>query len=687
MRSLLLLIVSFPLMLHAQWRSTNGPRGPLDLRDLLVTDSVVLAGTTCGTFCSTDGGVEWSPVLAGTFEQAVVYQGTVYATVAGLCRLLPQGAQWVVEPVAGAGEVNDLCAGAELLAGTDYGGFRYSINGVDWSVNNSGLPRDSVYLPSGLWGYYFNAFAVTADADYRYVGTPHGVYRTAAPGDPWSVASSGLPDLPVDHLVHMDGVLMAALGNTAYRSVDGADGWQAVLSLPEGGRFNRLVEAGGTWKACTMEHGLWMSSDGGQSWVQEGAGVQEADVRDAVLVDGTWVVATARSLYTGVTSYVENLEGPVCCTVMDLGTVGGTVVATELGAAHVMAAPGATWEQGTSGLDIGVMFDVAVVDGGYLLSVVPSGLGPATCTNYRASSAGMEWTAVSTFVNYGDPYFLRSNGERVVAYTDALLYLSQDAALTWTDITPAVGLVCNNFSDVAWYGDTLFLVSCSAGDVLRSTDLGATWTFATNGLPDLEPYSVHSLPTGLFVTNNAGLYRSVDGGDSWSFAGSGLPAPDSSVPNGAVQDLAAYPPYTFLCTPDAVYVSDAAHGAWTDISEGLPDPAFLYAGALLVKEDTLYFGTNGHGVYKLGLDQLALAVPEAVAAGSLTLHPNPADEGISVGDGSVRELELTDATGRVTTMSSLGDGRFAVGALPAGLYHVRAITGTGELRTGRVVVR
>jgi hypothetical protein len=247
--------------------------------------------------------------------------------------------------------------------------------------------------------------------------------------------------------------------------------------------------------------------------------------------------------------------------------------------------------------------------------------------------------------------------------------------------------VCNGINEVAWYGDTLFVVSCSQGDVLRSTDLGVSWHFATNGLPGAEPLTVHALPTGLFISTALGLYRSVDGGDQWSYAGNGLPDPSSWVPSGEVMDLAAYPPYTFLCTKDAVFVSDAAHDVWTDISAGLPDLSELYAGSLLVKDDTLYFGTNGLGVYKLGVEQLALTVPDAVAANTLVLHPNPADDVLWSKGAALRSLEMTDATGRSQTMRSLGNGRYDVKDLAPGVYLVRGITLEGVLRKGRMVVQ
>lgn len=688
MRAIHLLLLLLPFMVRGQWQSTQGPSGALDVRGLLATDSVVLVGTTCGTFYSTDGGTNWQPVLPGTFHRAVRFQGSIYAALNGLSRLVPQAGVWTAQPLTGVGDLIDLHAGQELLAGMYYSGFRYSTNGTDWSGNNTGLPRDSLFTPNGIWAYFHHVYAVSSDGSARYAGTAHGVYRTTAPDQPWQSASNGLPDARVDQLAQADGVLLAALGNSAYRSLDQGATWQAVLTLDPGVTFQALVGHGGTWKACTDGQGLWSSADGGLTWTADGAGLAEVDVRAAALVNGTWLVGTDRTLYAGSGTYAPSQQGLVCCVVQDLASVGGTVVATELTAAHVLPQPGGAWQRTTDALPVGVMWDVEVLDGDYFIAAIPPGLGPPASINYRASSSGQGWQAVSELVNYGDPYALRSTGTRLVAYTDDLLFLSQDGGQNWAEIGPASGGgVCNAINDAAWYGDTLFTVKCSAGDVLRSTDLGGTWNFATNGLPNAEPYAIRALPTGLFVATQEGLYRSVNGGASWSFAGGGLPDHWSFEPSGHVQDIVAWPPFTFLCTNDAVYASDAEHSTWTPITDGLPELSQLFEGALLVKDDTLYFGTNGHGVYKRGLQALALALPEVEGDAGLAVHPNPAEDVLWVDGDVLREAVLVDALGRAVVLPALGGGRYDVSGARPGLYVLRGRSVTGVERTGRVVVR
>jgi hypothetical protein len=688
MRIAQLLILLLPLMVRGQWQSTHGPRGALDVRGLLVTDSVVLAGTLCGTFSSTDRGATWVPVLAGSFHRAVRFQGSIYTDINGFSRLVPLDGEWSVQPLTGVGDLLDLHAGQELLAGVNYSGFRYSTNGTDWSGNNIGLPRDSLFTPNGVWVHFHHVYAVSSDGSARYAGTAHGVYRTTAPDQPWQSASNGLPDARVDLVEQADGVLLAAVGNTTYRSVDQATTWQAVLTLAAGSTFRALVAEGGTWKACTDGQGLWSSTDGGLTWTTDGVGLAEVDVRAAAWVDGTWLVGTDRALYAGTGTYTPSQQGLVCSVVQDLASVGGTVVATQLDAAHVLPQPGGIWQRTTDALPVGAMWDVEVLEDDYLIAAIPPGLGPPASINYRASASGQGWQAVSELVNYGDPYVLRSNGTLVVAFTDDLLFLSQNGAVNWTEIGPASGGgVCNAINDAAWYGDTLFTVKCSAGDVLRSTDLGGTWNFANNGLPNAEPYTIRALPTGLFIATYEGLYRSVNGGASWSFAGGGLPDHWSFEPSGYVQDIVSWPPFTFLCTNDAVYAADAEHSMWTNISVGLPALSQLFHGALLVKDDTLYFGTNGHGVYKRGLQELALAMPEVVVEGDLEVYPNPAEDVLGVGGDLLRAVELVDALGRAVVLPVLGAGRYDVSGAMPGVYVLRGRSRSGVMRTARVVVR
>ncbi|MEZ4740817.1 MAG: hypothetical protein R2818_16005, partial [Flavobacteriales bacterium] len=661
-------------------RTANGPFSSTDVNVMLATDSVVLVGAGCGIHCSTDEGSSWQVLRPGAISCGAVYQGDIYVGQGGLHQLLPVDGVWNDVPVGAVGNVMDLLAADVLMAASLYQGFQSSADGVTWLPNNDGLPRDSVYNPNlGMYVYFVNTYALAVDVEQRYIGTPHGTYRSPLGGGAWEAANSGLPDATVTELASDGPVLLAAIGPQLFRSADQGLSWTLVVDLPTAPRFNDLVAIDGTFYASTEGDGSFSSADG-LVWQQAHAGTVTGTF---LSVGGTLLIGKSNGVFTEADGLALN-NGLVCCTVTDLAMIDNTVVANERKAVH--ATTGGAWNPVSGGLDIAAHWDVAVVQDQFLISTIPSGLGPAACINYRAPASAAPWTPVSTLVNYGDPYALSSNGERVVAFTDDRLFLSEDQGTTWSDISPPGGLVCNNFNDAGWWGDTLFVLGCSFGDVIRSADLGATWQYANTGLPTAEPYLFRALPFGLFVATYQGLFVSTDNGVNWTSANTGLPPDFSSFPSSYIQDIVATANGLVLCTNNAVFAA-GPDLQWADLTEGLPPLPDLYTGALLVRNDTLWFGTNSFGVWQLPLADLGLGTPERATHQVLALHPNPASTSVHIeAGGTLRHVLAVDLAGKRVELTALGGGRYALQALAPGLYSLYATTTDGRQGRGRLVV-
>ena len=141
------------------------------------------------------------------------------------------------------------------------------------------------------------------------------------------------------------------------------------------------------------------------------------------------------------------------------------------------------------------------------------------------------------------------------------LLKSTDGGLTWnpSDPLPCKGLTqfqpCLDLSFVIDPGNpnTLYVGHGAdyslSGGMFKSTDGGATWNAAGNGLPGFQPGGVPSVnalaidpnnpgtlyaAAGLFVRAGGGLFKSTDGAMSWIPASSGLP--DDSIPYDPVID-------------------------------------------------------------------------------------------------------------------------------------------------------
>ncbi len=137
------------------------------------------------------------------------------------------------------------------------------------------------------------------------------------------------------------------------------------------------------------------------------------------------------------------------------------------------------------------------------------------------------------------------------------------------------------------------LVGLEDGGVYRSTDLGATWQYASYGLTAegsggncfavLGPY--------VFVGSDRGVSRSTDQGMTWS-------ALDIDAPFGgiAVSSLALNGSTLYLGSPwYGVYSSTDSGTSWVKKSTGLSDTTIM---ALIADAGLLYAGTDGSGVFE-----------------------------------------------------------------------------------------
>src|SRR5689334_22825135 len=118
------------------------------------------------------------------------------------------------------------------------------------------------------------------------------------------------------------------------------------------------------------------------------------------------------------------------------------------------------------------------------------------------------------------------SGKKLYAASAAGLYLSTDAAKSWTSVA---GLPQDAYTSIAF--DLKKMQSIYVGSqqhgIFASTDGGTTWTAINNGLP--ATLTVHELAFDsdahqLWAATDTGVYRSSDGGASWQALDSGLPS-------------------------------------------------------------------------------------------------------------------------------------------------------------------
>lgn len=182
--------------------------------------------------------------------------------------------------------------------------------------------------------------------------------------------------------------------------------------------------------------------------------------------------------------------------------------------------------------------------------------------------------------------------------TDAVngLYKTTDGGANWFPITNGIGTI-KNFLSLAMspsdpntiYAGSSFLVTAQTGPsaIYKSTDGGANWVLASNGLPtdptEINPVRTIQVSTansniviaGLFLnTANGGFYVSTDAGANWVKKHNGLPTDlNTLIRSAAIRPLFANQFYIGLdhgtiATNRGVWVTTDGGDNWSSFNNG-----------------------------------------------------------------------------------------------------------------------
>lgn len=177
---------------------------------------------------------------------------------------------------------------------------------------------------------------------------------------------------------------------------------------------------------------------------------------------------------------------------------------------------------------------------------------------WRSRDGGSSWVDLATDVTNGSwstdvvwaVAVTAADPERVLVAKGSAVYASGDGGETWR-VTAAAARVnhveLSPFdADLGWAA--VARNGTTDGQLLRTTDGGASWQPSGSGLP---PYAVQVVradpvdPLTVYAGSDLGLFRSTDGGASWTSYGVGLPA-------ASVHDI--------RLSPDGARLVIATHG-------------------------------------------------------------------------------------------------------------------------------
>ncbi|HEV2863822.1 MAG TPA: SBBP repeat-containing protein [Pyrinomonadaceae bacterium] len=279
----------------------------------------------------------------------------------------------------------------------------------------------------------------------------------------------------------------------------------------------------------------------------------------------------------------------------------------------------ATWAASGAGLTAAGVFDFAVAPS------APQTVYAATSSGvFKSTDGGANWHLTGQARTSTAPFSTRSvvvdptNPSVVYAATGggAGIYKSTDGGGLYE--TKGSGLITPSVNSLAIDPSTpTTLYAATLLGVFKTTNGGDTWAQAAGNLPGSTP-NVNEVvvdPTApqtvYAATTNRGVLKSTDGGANWTLANNGLTPTGFINPTVRTLVLAPSQPstlYAAVTNPTAaVYKSTDGGANWTLANNGLSFISFngqvnpLGPASLLVdpaSPSTVYAGTSGFGVYK-----------------------------------------------------------------------------------------
>lgn len=531
------------------WSPANGNMINSSVFSFAQDASYLYAGTDSGVFRSTDEGLTWEHANNGIESQfancllvadGYLFMGTVSF---GVFRSSDQGDTWQDANGGGLGSsyILAMCfAGDKLIVeadnyvfySTDHGDSWYLDNGPTqfYTINRFYTSGDTVmactggtFFPSATVFVSFDAInswygPITVDPDVSlsgiardgntwYVGSANGIYSSVDTGMSWQhVPQTGLRfglRLQNDFILSGDNFLLSYEEIGIYSSETGTNWIQSKNGFPPASAIdNCMITVGNDVWSGTHSDGVYVSSNGGDTWNHSGAANITVDTFPNSIIksmlyagnnillaggcgdgNGLWRSDDYGDSWTHITDGINPNFGDFLC-VSSLAKSGNNLLAATYSGMYYSTDEGLTWQASSGVGNDDYVEGIAVHDN-------------VVCIN------------VTGLYGNGGIYRSVNNGE----------------SFTFTSGVVVDGVSMDADAMGNFYAGSLF-------DVYRSTDNGITWTTAEVGIPPGSGgFAVKAVGQNVFVGNSAGVFYSNNFGASFTPASEGLDA----YPNNAVQ--------------------------------------------------------------------------------------------------------------------------------------------------------
>lgn len=316
---------------------------------------------------------------------------------------------------------------------------------------------------------------------------------------------------------------------------------------------------------------------------------------------------------------------------------------------------GSTWNTVTNG--ISGMVTMLAASNGNLFAVTANGV-------FLSNNNGATWS----LQNNGLP----SNfaGQSIFADGDTLfsggyyeVFYSVNNGSTWT--ARNTGFPPNaRVQSFAKKGNTVFAGTNGYG-LYKTTNNGLSWSLTGIGgqqVPFSEVESVYVFDSKIYASFSGTLYVSSDNGATWTTATNGL--------NGAYVNYITHRGGTlFVGTYTGIFHSLDGGSTWVNINANLTNPAISHIGFNASK---IFICSQNVAIYVRDLQQV-LSLETLSLNNELSVYPNPANEKLTVSlpeNSSKTEGILYDNAGKELQrfLLNIGENTLDINHLESGIY-------------------
>ena len=312
-------------------------------------------------------------------------------------------------------------------------------------------------------------------------------------------------------------------------------------------------------------------------------------------------------------------------------------------------------------------------------------------------------------VGFIGPFVVSPSDPQIIYAGRGIVFKSTNSGTNWTATNSSTAITNNPPVSMAisyTNPDVVFVGTAAVNytsEIFRTVNGGMTWTEIKGELPHSYPMDIEVDPDNddnVFVVfsgfGNSHAFRSTNKGDEWINIGNGLP----DVPATSVTVDPAKPYYVYVGTDLGVFFSPDTGHTWVDMNGDLPDACMVTDLSVSRSNRKLRIATHGSGVFETDMiDEYVVGVEEKESPETFHLsqnYPNPFNPTTTIeyniSSFQHVSLKVYDVLGRevstlVDTEQNSGSYKvlFDASGLASGIYYYR-LTVAGRSATRKLTL-